>query len=104
MTRAQNAEGSGSMRLRPRNLVEVKDDAQIDTGDAKTGVKFNKTGKVKCPKCRIPMLPAHDLEQPHIQLEVCAQCHGTFFDADEFKGFCEETFMGRIKDRFTKKH
>ncbi len=55
---------------------------------------------MKCPKCDVLMLPVHDVEQPHIQLEAC---HGTFFDAGEFKDFCEETFMDRIKDWFAKK-
>jgi len=89
--------------LEAEELVEIKDAAQIDTGDAKVGSKMNKTWEVKCPKCAIPMLPVHDVEQPHIQLESCASCHGTFFDAGEFKDFCEETFMDRVKDRFTKK-
>ncbi|MEE9367360.1 MAG: zf-TFIIB domain-containing protein [Pontiella sp.] len=89
--------------LEAEELVEVKDAAQIDTGDAKAGAKLNKKWEVKCPKCSIPMMPVHDLEQPHIQLEACAQCHGTFFDAGEFKDFCEETFMDRIKDKFARK-
>ncbi len=89
--------------LEAEELVEIKDAAQIDTGDAKVGSKMNKKWEVKCPKCSIPMLPVHDVEQPHIQLESCASCHGTFFDAGEFKDFCKETFMDRVKDRFTKK-
>lgn len=89
--------------LEAEELIEVKDAAQIDTGNAKIGKKMNKQWKdVKCPSCNIPMMPVHDLEQPHIQLEACAQCHGTFFDAGEFKDFCEETFMDRIKDYFAK--
>ncbi|MEN7972920.1 MAG: zf-TFIIB domain-containing protein [Verrucomicrobiota bacterium] len=89
--------------LEAEELVEVKDAAQIDTGDAKTGKKMNKKWEVTCPKCSTPMMPVHDVEQPHIQLESCPDCHGTFFDAGEFKDFCEETFMDRVKDRFTKR-
>ncbi|VGO23426.1 zf-TFIIB domain-containing protein [Pontiella sulfatireligans] len=89
--------------LEAEELVEVKDAAQIDTGDPKTGKKMNKTWEANCPKCNIPMMPVHDLEQPHIQLEACPSCHGAFFDAGEFKDFCEETFMDRVKDLFAKK-
>ena len=89
--------------LGAEELVEVKDARQIDTGDAKQGAKLNKTWVVKCPKCTVPMMPVHDFEQPHIQLEACPTCHGTFFDAGEFKDFCEETFLDRVKDRFAKK-
>lgn len=89
--------------LEAEELVEeAKDASQIDTGDPKTGKKMNKTWECRCPKCNVPMLPVHDREQPHIQLEACAQCHGTFFDAGEFKDFCEETFWDRVKDRFAK--
>lgn len=88
--------------LEAEELVEMKGAVDIDTGDPKTGAKLNKTWEVKCPSCKIPMLPVHDLEQPHIQLEACPTCHGTFFDAGEFKDFCEETFMDRVKDWFAK--
>ena len=59
---------------------------------------MNEKWKVKCPKCDVRMLPVRDEKQPHIQLETCPACHGNFFDAGEFKDFCEETFMDRIKD------
>jgi Zn-finger nucleic acid-binding protein len=88
--------------LEAEELVEMKGAAQIDTGDAKVGAKLKKKWEVKCPKCMVSMLPVHDIEQPHIQLEACPTCHGSFFDAGEFKDFCEETFMDRVKDWFAK--
>ena len=89
--------------LEAEELVEESRAAEIDTGDAKVGAEYNKKWEVKCPACNVRMLPVHDVEQPHIQLESCPACHGTFFDAGEFKDFCEETFMDRVKDWFTKK-
>lgn len=89
--------------LEAEELVEIKGAAGIDNGDPKLGAKYSKTYEVKCPKCGAAMLPVHDVEQPHIKLESCPACHGTFFDAGEFKDFCEETFMDRVKDWFTKK-
>ncbi len=84
-------------------LDEAKDAAQIDTGDAKTGKQMNRMSDAKCPRCGAGMLPVHDVEQPHIQLDGCPACHGTFFDAGEYRDFCEETFMDRLKDRFARK-
>jgi Zn-finger nucleic acid-binding protein len=84
--------------LEAEELVEIKGAAELDTGDPKEGARMNKKWEVKCPACNVPMLPVHDVEQPHIQLEACPACKGTFFDAGEFKDFCEETFMDRIKD------
>ncbi len=89
--------------LEAEELVEMKGSADIDTGNPKVGAQYNKTWEVKCPACNVPMLPVHDLEQPHIQLEACPACHGTFFDAGEFKDFCEETFLDRVKDWLAKK-
>jgi len=89
--------------LEAEELVEEQQSAEIDTGDPKLGAKFNKTWEVKCPACDVLMLPVHDMEQPHIKLEACPSCHGTFFDAGEFKDFQEETFMDRVKDWFAKK-
>jgi Zn-finger nucleic acid-binding protein len=84
--------------LEAEELVEIKGAAEIDTGDAKKGSKLNKKWEISCPACNVPMLPVHDLQQPHIQLEACPACKGTFFDAGEFKDFCEETFLDRVKD------
>ena len=88
--------------LEAEELVETKNAAQLDTGKPATGSAANKNRSASCPKCQIAMLPVHDLEQPHIQLEACPTCHGTYFDAGEFKDFCEETFMDRVKDWFAK--
>jgi len=88
--------------LEAEELVEAKGASDIDTGNPKVGAKLNKTWEIKCPACAVPMLPVHDTEQPHIQLEACPACHGTFFDAGEFKDFCEETFLDRVKDWFAK--
>lgn len=90
--------------LEAEDLVDVKGSAEIDTGDAATGAGYNKKRLIECPVCNIRMSKVHDRKQPHIQLETCGVCHGTFFDAGEFKDFSEETFMDHIKDRLVKRH
>jgi len=87
--------------LEAEELVETKNAAEIDTGDALP--EMNKKRNINCPVCNVRMCKIHDREQPHIQLEACSVCHGTFFDAGEFKDFCEETFMDRVKDWFAAK-
>ena len=89
--------------LEAEELAENKRAADVDTGDVKDGAEMNKKRKINCPACNVRMTSVHDIAQPHIQLESCATCHGTFFDAGEFKDFCVETFMDRIKDRFARK-
>lgn len=89
--------------LEAEELVEIKGAAAIDTGDPKSGSGRNKSRNVKCPVCSVSMLPVQDMKQPHIQLEACPSCRGTFFDAGEFKDFCEETIMDRVKDWFARK-
>lgn len=89
--------------LEAEELVEIPGAVDIDTGDMKQGAELNKKRNIDCPNCNLRMVQVRDREQPHIQLEACSSCHGTFFDAGEFKDFCEETFMDRIKDRFVKK-
>ena len=88
--------------LEAEELVEVKGAVDIDTGDAKQGAEYNKKRIVDCPRCKARMRKVHDVKQPHIQLETCPACRGTFFDAGEFTDFCEETFMDRVKDWFAK--
>ena len=89
--------------LEAEDLVEVDGSAAIDTGDAKKGAVLNRKRDVDCPVCNVRMCKVYDVKQPHIQLETCAICKGTFFDAGEFKDFVEEDFMDRIKDRFARR-
>ena len=90
--------------LEAEDLVEIKGSVVIDAGDPKEGSKTNKKRNVNCPVCNVRMSKVHDVQQPHIQLESCGVCKGTFFDAGEFKDFVEEDFMDRIKDRLARHH
>ena len=89
--------------LEAEDLVEMKDAAAIDTGDIKQGEENNRTRRIECPRCNVRMSKVRDRQQPHIQLETCFACNGTYFDAGEFKDFCEETFMDRVHDWLAKR-
>ena len=101
--KCKNCGGLWFDALEAEEVVETKNAADIETDDAKQGVEYNKKREIDCPACNTRMHAVHDVEQPHIQLEACPSCHGTFFDAGEFKDFAEETFMDRVKDWFAKK-
>jgi uncharacterized protein len=106
-TKYDQCKGCGGLwfdALEAEDLVEIKGASNTDTGDASQGSKMNKQRNVNCPACNVRMIKVHDVQQPHIQLETCGICKGTFFDAGEFKDFIEEDFMDRIKDRFAKRH
>ena len=89
--------------LEAEEMLEIKGAADIDNGDPALGAKYNKMRDVKCPACSTAMRPVRDIKQPHIKLEACPACHGTFFDSGEYKDFCEETFLDSIRDRFCRK-
>ena len=47
--------------------------------------------KVNCPVCHTRLIRMVDHKQPHIHFESCTVCHGTFFDAGEFRDYKEQT-------------
>jgi Zn-finger nucleic acid-binding protein len=65
--------------------------AAIDTGDAKAGSKHDSIKKAECPRCHTGMIRMVDREQPHVWYESCPICHGSFFDAGEFKDLSEKS-------------
>src|SRR5687768_1888151 len=72
--------------LEDRDLRQTKGAAErLDTGDAAKGRKQDAQGKVDCPRCKARMIRMVDREQAHIWYENCPVCHGSFFDAGEFR-------------------
>ena len=57
----------------------------IDTGDPALGDLVNVFDRYPCPRCKVPMIRMVDPVQTHIWFEKCGSCHGSFFDAGEFK-------------------
>jgi len=67
-------------RLSTRKAAET-----IDIGDPALGDRVNVYDRYDCPQCRVPMIRMVDPAQTHIWFEKCGSCHGSFFDAGEFK-------------------
>lgn len=57
----------------------------IDTGDPRTGERFNSVDRYNCPRCGGGMIRMVDARQSHIWYEQCSSCNGLFLDAGEFE-------------------
>lgn len=83
--------------LEKEDLKAIEGSESIDIGDENVGKKHSKNTKINCPKCSIQMMPMIDKDQFHIHYEYCERCHGTFFDAGEFRDLKEHTVLERFK-------
>lgn len=72
----------------------------IDVGESRIGKQYNVKDRYPCPNCGNPMIRMVDPKQPHIWFEQCGSCHGTFFDAGEFKDLKEFTVTDIVKRWF----
>jgi uncharacterized protein len=61
----------------------------IDTGPTWQAPMHDIQGKVFCPVDGALMVRMVHAAQPHIWVESCPVCRGTFFDAGEFTDFTE---------------
>jgi Zn-finger nucleic acid-binding protein len=87
--------------LEAEHLKKLSGSGSIDTGDAQLGKEKNEMGRIKCPKDSAAMLRMVVNDQPHIWYEACPVCHGTYFDAGEFKDFTTKSFIDTVKDLFS---
>lgn len=63
----------------------------VDSGPAWQAAMHDVQEKVLCPIDGTLMVRMVDAAQPHIWVESCPVCRGTFFDAGEFTDFKERT-------------
>ena len=85
--------------LEKEDLKAIAGSEAIDIGDSDVGRKYNNNKKIKCPECHVAMVSMIDKDQLHIQYEYCSSCHGTFFDAGEFRDLKEHTIIERFKQK-----
>jgi PAT family beta-lactamase induction signal transducer AmpG len=84
-------------------LQKLKDKsvaAEIDIGDPSTGKVHNTNDRYRCPRCGGSMIRMVDQQQPHIWYEECSACHGSYFDAGEFRDLTTVSISDFFK-RFT---
>jgi uncharacterized protein len=63
----------------------------IDSGPAWQASMHNVQDNVFCPVDGTLMVRLVATTRPHLWVESCPRCHGTFFDAGEFTEFKEHT-------------
>lgn len=80
-------------QLRNKNAA-----TEIDTGELKTRKQHNTIDNYRCPRCSGAMIRMVDAKQRHIWYETCGSCHGSFFDAGEFRDLTERTISDFFKD------
>lgn len=100
--RCKNCRGLWFDEFELSDLKAAKGTEVVDTGDAKTGRKLNKQDRIRCPKCKAPMVRMVDNDQPHIWYETCDACGGSFLDAGEFRDLKKLDVIDKIKDLMVK--
>jgi uncharacterized protein len=76
---------------------------ELDSGDPAIGQRYDQVGLIRCPVDAQPMVRMVDKGQPHLWVESCPVCYGTFFDAGEFREFSEESVADMIRRRRRKR-
>lgn len=88
--------------MEAERLRAMEGSEALDTGVVSIGREMNERGRILCPRDTSPMVRIVDPSQPHIHLETCAVCNGTFFDAGEFRDWKEETFGDLLRRLFAR--
>lgn len=95
--RCLGCQGLWFAMLGREDLVKIEGSETIDIGNQQVGAEYTNMRDIKCPQCSVEMIPMVDREKDHINYESCPSCHGTFFDAGEFRDLKENSVL----DRFT---
>lgn len=66
-------------------------EAPVTTTGARPGSPTIGDATINCPVCHTRLIRMVDREQPHIHFESCTVCHGSFFDAGEFRDYKEQS-------------
>ncbi len=69
----------------------------LDTGDSGLGKHYNVIDHYRCPRCGGEMERMVDEQQRHIWYETCTDCHGSYFDAGEFRDLSQHTISDFFK-------
>ena len=70
-------------------LKQFEDVAEIDTGDALGGLKYDMLENVACPRGHGTMKMVVNPRLLHIHFELCSTCNGVWFDAGEFTDYAK---------------
>ena len=84
-------------------LKEAKGAHKADTGHQAIGEYYNTIRDIQCPRCKVPMGKV-EMKRGRIPIlyETCEKCHGSYFDAGEFRDFAEPTIAEFVADLFSR--
>jgi Zn-finger nucleic acid-binding protein len=85
--------------LEHEELRERAGSEAIDTGPTWQATMHDVQGKVFCPIDGALMIQMVRAAEPRIWVESCPACHGTFFDAGEFRDFKQDTIGELLRQR-----
>lgn len=85
--------------LEHEDLKAMAPSEGLDTGATPESRRNDEQMVVSCPRDGSRMLRMVDATQPHIWLESCPLCHGTYLDAGEFRDLKEHTLMEWVTRR-----
>ncbi len=85
-------------------LTKIKDAEMLDLGLASLGKQFNNQEPIFCPRCgdKSQLHKLQDKKQPHIEIDRCNSCNGTYFDAGEFTDFKQRDVLDVFKSLVAK--
>ncbi|MEX1237984.1 MAG: zf-TFIIB domain-containing protein, partial [Pseudomonadales bacterium] len=69
----------------------------IDVGDEFMGAKYSQIQEIICPKCHIEARHIVNHDPYEIRFESCPNCHGSFFDAGEFRDYMEDQIFEQFQ-------
>jgi len=84
--RCKRCHGLWFDRMEKEQLKNLQGAGDIDVGADQEGEEYNELVFVECPKC-FTMLDQVEIEDPYVKYEICPSCHGSFFDAGEFRDY-----------------
>ncbi|MDK1023987.1 MAG: zf-TFIIB domain-containing protein [Gammaproteobacteria bacterium] len=84
--RCKRCHGIWFDHLEKEQLQQLQGSGEIDIGDDETAAEYNELVFVECPRC-FTMLDQVEQEDPYLKYEICPTCHGSFFDAGEFRDY-----------------
>ncbi len=85
-------------------LSKIQHAEMLDLGLASLGKEFNNEEPIYCPRCGTSsqLHKLQDKKQPHIEIDRCTACNGTFFDAGEFTDFKKHDVLDFFKSLASK--
>ena len=80
-------------------LSKIEHAEMLDLGLASLGKEFNNDEPIYCPRCgdKSQLHKLQDPKQPHIEIDRCPSCNGTYFDAGEFTDFKQRDVLDFFK-------